>query len=238
MVATVSDQAVTIEGKAMVRGETACQVCGDPIEQVPGGHRQRLYCSDVCRQQAFRARQLAARRSLCIERVQTWGSFQPATVDYLVSLFLLGSEENEEGARKLAALIVSEQGQAPVQSDDAREKLLQAGQRIQKLEKQVEIQRRQLGQYYQRFYPLPLAVMEEKLLALGAEVNYRRLLKINELTVDVGPGAEAWREFATHADIETLALAILQAQRFRDHLQAIRAPADRDNSVNNGLQLR
>ena len=89
------------------------------------------------------------------------------------------------------------------------EKLTQAGHRIEKLERQVEIQRQRLGQYYQRFYPSSLAVATERLLALGAAVNYRRLIKYNDLTVEIASGAEAWRECATHADVETLSLAIL-----------------------------
>jgi hypothetical protein len=232
MAAFVSDQVVTIEGLSpMAHGKTTtCKACGDPIEQVSGGHRQRLYCTDTCRQAAFRSRQLAARRRRCVEEIRTWGSFQPATVDYLADWLLVG---NEKGARHLAALIASEQGQAPAQSSDASEKLMLAGQRVAKLEKQVEIQQQRLRQYYARFYPLPLAAAEEKLLALGAAVNYRRLLKYNELTVDIGAGSEAWREFATHADVDTLALAIVQAQRFHDNLQAIRTASNRDNQADN-----
>ena len=58
-----------------------------------------------------------------------------------------------------------------------QEKLAQAGQRVAKLEKQVEIQRQRLGQYYQRFYPSSLAVASQKLMALGAAMNYKILLK-------------------------------------------------------------
>jgi septal ring factor EnvC (AmiA/AmiB activator) len=64
-----------------------------------------------------------------------------------------------------------------------RKKLTQAAHRIEKLEQQVAIQRQRLGQYYQQLYPSSLAEAEERLLALGAAVNYKRLLKYNELTL-------------------------------------------------------
>jgi len=54
---------------------------------------------------------------------------------------------------------------------------------------------------------------------------YKRLLKYNEFTVDIGAGSESWREFATHADYDTLALAIQQAQRFYENLEATRSCA-------------
>ena len=118
--------------------------------------------------------------------------------------------------------------------DAYQEKLTQAGRRISKLEQQVEIQRQRLGWYYQRLYPSSLAVAEERLLALGAALGYKRLLKYNDLTVEVASGVEAWREFATHANIDDLALAIEQAQRFYENLEATRSPAKRDNQVDHG----
>lgn len=96
---------------------------------------------------------------------------------------------------------------------------------------QVEAQRQKLGQYHQRFYPSSLAAAEERLLALGAMVNYKRLLKYNEQTVDIGTGAEAWRDFAKSADYDTLALAILQAQRFYENLEATRSTSKRNSQV-------
>jgi len=60
------------------------------------------------------------------------------------------------------------------------------------------------------------------------------VLKYNDLTVEVASGVEAWREFATHANIDDLALAIEQAQRFYENLEATRSPAKRDNQVDHG----
>ena len=105
--------------------------------------------------------------------------------------------------------------------DDYREKLAQAGQRVAKLEKQVDIQRQQIGQYHARFYPSSLAVAEQKLMALGAAMNYKILLKYDSHAVEVPSSEAAWREFATHANYDDLAQAIVQAQFLFDNLYAL-----------------
>jgi len=112
-----------------------------------------------------------------------------------------------------------------------REKLAQASARINKLEGQVEIQRQRLGQYYQRFYPSSLAVAEQKLMALGAAMNYKILLKYDSQAVGVGSGEAAWQEFATHANYEDLAQAIVQAQYLFDNLYALGMVGKRDDQV-------
>lgn len=210
----------------MDANETLCKnpSCRRAVVQVGGGHRRREYCDDTCRQAAHRARREAYQRQQCVAQVQTWSSFQDETIALLAG--------NEEFARRIAEIVRSEQGQHAGSSNEnveaCQEKLAQAGRRISKLEQQVEIQRQRLGWYYQRLYPSSLAVAEEKLLALGAALGYKRLLKYNELTVEIAPGAEAWREFATHADIDQLSLAILQAQRFYKALSATRSTSKRD----------
>jgi hypothetical protein len=212
--------------------ETLCKnpSCRRKVEQVGGGHRKREYCDDTCRQAAHRARQEAARRGLCVEQVSTWGAFQPETIEYLAGWLFAG---NEEGARRLAALIASEQRQAPAPSGEVNEKLLQSAARIQKLEKQVEIQRQQIGQYHARFYPSTLAVAEQKLMALGAALNYKFLLKYDAHAVEVGSGEKAWRDFATSATVDDLAQAILQAQHLFDNLYALGMVGKRDSLANN-----
>jgi hypothetical protein len=211
----------------MDANETICKnpSCKRQVVQVGGGHRRREYCDDNCRQAAHRVRQEAYQRQQYEALVQTWGSFQPETVSLLAGLLYAGSGEF---ARRLAEVVRSEQGESAEldQRNIAayQEKLTQAASRIEKLERQVNIQRQRLGQYYQRFYPSSLAVAQERLLALGASLNYRRLLKYNDLSVEIGSGAEAWREFAIHADYDQLSLAILQAQRFYDNLEAVRSP--------------
>jgi hypothetical protein len=190
-----------------------------------GGHRQREYCDDACRQAARRARLEETRREQCVEQVRSWGTFQPATVDYLACLLLLG---NKAGARRLAALIADEQGQAPAQSETI-EKLRQLGERTTKLEKQVETQRQLIGQYHARFYPSSLAVAVQKLMALGAAINYKILLKYDAQAVEVLSGEAAWKEFASHASYEDVAQAILQAQYLFDNLYALGMVGKRDN---------
>ncbi len=207
-----------------------CKACGREIVQVSGGHRKREYCDDACRQTAHRLRREEQRRQQYATQVQTWGNFQTETVALLVSLLYAG---NEEFARRLAGIIVSEQGQEQQNIESCQEKLTQAAHRIEKLERQVETQRQRIGQYHQRLYLSSLDAAEERLLALGAAVNYKRLLKYNELTVDIGTGAEAWRDFAKSADYDTLALAILQAQRFYENLEATHSATKRDSQVEN-----
>jgi hypothetical protein len=85
----------------------------------------------------------------------------------------------------------------------------------------VDIQRQHLGHYYQRFYPSSLATASQKLMALGAAMNYKILLKYDSQAVGVGSDEDAWREFATHASYEEVAQAILQAQYLFDTLYAL-----------------
>jgi len=115
--------------------------------------------------------------------------------------------------------------------ENYRKKLAQASERISKLERQVDVQRQQLGQYHQRFYPSSRAVAEQRLMALGAALNYKILLKYENVTVEVPSGEQAWREFATHACYEDVAQAILQAQYLFDNLQALGMLAKRDSLV-------
>jgi hypothetical protein len=112
-----------------------------------------------------------------------------------------------------------------------RKKLAQAGERISKLERQVDVQRQQLGQYHRRFYPSSRAVAEQRLMALGAALNYKILLKYDNVAVEVPSGEQAWGEFATHACYEDVAQAILQAQYLFDNLQALGMLAKRDSLV-------
>ena len=154
-----------------------------------------------------------ARRQQCIKLVRSWGNFQAATVEYLAGLVFVG---NQEGARRLAALIVSEQQeqQIPARSgDDAQEKLIRAAQQVAKLEKQIEIQRERLRQYYARLYPSTLAMAAECLLTLGAMLDYKPLPKCDELMVEIAGGVQSWQVFARTANYDDLAQAIVLAER-------------------------
>jgi hypothetical protein len=103
----------------------------------------------------------------------------------------------------------------------AQQKLTQAAQRERKLEQQVDIQRRKLGQYHQRFYPSSLAVAKQRFMALGAALGYQRLLKYDAQAVGVGAGEQAWSDFATIATAEDLAQGMLQAQSLFENLCAL-----------------
>ncbi len=134
----------------MNANETLCKnpSCRRQIEQVGGGHRKREYCDGNCRQAAHRARREADLHQQCIAQVQTWGSFQPETVSLLAGLLYAGSEEF---AQRLAEIVRSEQGKPTGQVEQKnitayQEKLAQAASRIEKLERQVDIQRKLLGQ--------------------------------------------------------------------------------------------
>ena len=65
----------------MAYGErTRCKACGREIIQIGGGHRQRLYCDDSCKQRAYQERKeqayLASLRAL-------WAGYLPATQEFL-----------------------------------------------------------------------------------------------------------------------------------------------------------
>jgi hypothetical protein len=64
----------------MAYGErTRCKACGREIIQIGGGHRQRLYCDDSCKQRAYQERKeqayLASLRAL-------WAGYLPATQEF------------------------------------------------------------------------------------------------------------------------------------------------------------
>src|SRR5713101_5164852 len=142
-------------------------------------------------------------------------------------VFALGSLSGENGTKKCYDPNI----------EAYQEKLAQASARINKLEGQVDIQRQRLGQYYQRFYPSSLATAAQKLMALGAAMNYKILLKYDAQAVGVGSGEDAWREFATHANYEDVAQAIVQAQFLFDNLYALGMVGKCDNQVKpNGVR--
>jgi hypothetical protein len=336
----------------MSEDERTCKACGRALPPAASsGHRTREYCDDVCRQAARRSRQEVARRCQCVEQVEGWGTFLPATVAYLANLLLSGNEEGEKAARRLAGIVQAEQGElaqlqerfrqyvavtnerletltgelaaarqqrersprpkplmkgerqeleqaradllrlyqerarqseeihrlveltrdlqmhlgaarnriADLESkrdsqaeplcldeqqkeraagqeeqrniEDYREKLLQAAQQTQKLEKQVEIQRQMLATYHARFYPSSPAVATQRLMALGAAINYRILLKYDAQAVEVAPGEGAWKEFVSHASYEDVCQAILQAQHLFDNLFALGMIGKRDGQA-------
>lgn len=216
--------------------KTRCLACGGEIIQKGGGHRQRQYCDDTCRQAAFRKRREEQQRRQCEAKIQTWGNFQPETVSFLAGLLYAG---NEDYARRLASMIRSEQGQdTGVLSQnlaEAREKLAACAHHTERLERQVQIQRERLGQYYQASFRvtelerelaryrevLDLSArtkLQTELLALGAALSYRRLLIV---PISIEPGQVAWCSYVDSEPNEKLAQAIMTARHFHQNLKEL-----------------
>ncbi len=59
---------------------TTCKACGREIIQIGGGHRQREYCDDTCRQTGLRMRREQAHRE---EVARRWQAFTPETRAFL-----------------------------------------------------------------------------------------------------------------------------------------------------------
>ncbi len=101
---------------------TRCKACGREIIQIGGGHRQRLYCDDSCKQRAYQARReqayLAGLRAL-------WAGYLPETQEFLV---MLTRQYSEEFARRFAAIIDAEKQSSTVASHDVS--LLDLGKRL------------------------------------------------------------------------------------------------------------
>jgi hypothetical protein len=68
---------------------TKCRACGREIIQIGGGHRQRAYCDDSCKQRAYQARKEQARLTLLRSR---WQRFTVLTQDFLIGLTLPGDD--------------------------------------------------------------------------------------------------------------------------------------------------
>src|SRR6266568_4990461 len=101
--------------------ETQCQYgpCRNIVQQVPGNHRRRLYCSDSCKQSTFRERVMQrekeAREAAIRER---WDGFQPDTQQLLERVMQICNQalhgEEANLMKRLAEAIKAEQNQ-PIQ---------------------------------------------------------------------------------------------------------------------------
>lgn len=99
--------------------ETQCQYthCRNMVQQVPGNHRRRLYCSDSCKQSAFRERVMQREKEAREAAIRKrWDGFQHDTQQLLERVMqvcgkaLHGAEESL--MTRLAEAIRTEQGQA------------------------------------------------------------------------------------------------------------------------------
>jgi len=84
--------------------------CGNLVEQAPGSHRLRRYCSDTCKQSDYRRR---AREKLLAQRQaelrERWGDLLPETLE---QLDIMLRELGEEAVQRMVATIVAEKQQA------------------------------------------------------------------------------------------------------------------------------
>jgi hypothetical protein len=113
-----------------------------------------------------------------------------------------------------------------------QQKLLQAGQRINRLGEQVAIQRERLKESYQELTRYRQIVdlsdrtrMERQLYDVGEQIGYRQFIPADHLLA-VGHGVEYWRAFAEHASDEELAQAIVRVRHYAENLIAIDAQTE------------
>jgi len=103
---------------------------------------------------------------------------------------------------------------------ECQEKLTRAGQRIVKLEQQVEIQRQRLGDYYQRVHNglRNREKLQLELVAIGERLHWRML--INGHTT-ISPGEESWRLYIEQSEDTFLTTAIQAARFYHDNLKSL-----------------
>src|SRR6266568_1075151 len=77
---------------------TTCRACGREIIQIGGGHRQRQYCDDTCKQRAYLERK-EQQHSQALRAL--WAGYLPTTQEMLVGL-----------TRRFAAVIDAEKQQS------------------------------------------------------------------------------------------------------------------------------
>jgi endogenous inhibitor of DNA gyrase (YacG/DUF329 family) len=179
-----------------IEQQTPCKVCGTLITQRAGkGHRKRIFCSPRCKQADYRQH----------HHVKSNVTFD-ATLQTRIA-------ELEQ------ALDLSQQNVAV-----GKEKLGQAGSHIQKLERQVEIQKQRLreltGELATSHQVLDLsdrAKLEARFMHLGEQVGYHPLT-----TLSIFGGFGYWQDFMNHANNETLLKAIAAAEYYLEGLIALR----------------
>lgn len=98
--------------------KTQCQYthCRNMIQQVPGNHRRRLYCSDSCKQSAFRERIMQREKEAREAAIRArWDGFQHDTQQILERVMLVCGQalhgEEESLMKQLAEAIRAEQTQ-------------------------------------------------------------------------------------------------------------------------------
>jgi hypothetical protein len=182
--------------------------CDNLVEQAPGSHWPRQYCSDTCKQGDYRQRakeKLLARRQA--ELRERWGDLLSETLE---QLDIMLRELGEEAVQRMVAVIVAEKQQV-TSAEDKREacsRSYQSKQRLEEVERELT-RYRQLCDLDDRPHLLAQAA------ALGAQIGYKALLAIDP---PVRAGEASWSERLQQADTEDLARIIAVARHFAENL--------------------
>lgn len=200
----------------MAYGEkTTCKACGTPIVQIGGGHRQRQYCDDACKQAAFKRRQEEARREEVNRRWEAFTSETRNFLDWLSTRYGHGKDvahavelaimrELEECKRGLEQ--VQERFRAYVEMTN--ERLSEQSGELAKLRQQRD----------SPHGPGAREKLQLELLAIGELLHWRRL--INGQTM-IMAGEDAWRVYVEQEENSLLESAILAARFYYDNLKAL-----------------
>ncbi len=178
--------------------ETHCKACGAPLVQAERrGSRPREYCNDTCRQRGKRARDERKTREQQQEAMRArWSGYPPKVQQVLEDVMQIQSAELAgRVAGAISAAYATDASLSP-NTQVYQEKLAACGSCIEKLERQVAIQKQRLGEYYQshsaqtariselleelaRYRDLHDRVqLEGKFMALGEALQFRALLLV------------------------------------------------------------
>lgn len=89
--------------------------CDNLINQQPGGHRRRRFCTDDCKQRAYRDRREERHQQEIRER---WADFSPETQQYLDWL-VKRNDDRREFVEGIEAVIRRERGKPPLSEAEA-----------------------------------------------------------------------------------------------------------------------
>lgn len=202
---------------------TACQRegCQHQVEQQAGQHRRRRYCSNRCKQLAYRERvkQNQAREQQARVRAR-WGDLLPETLSILERIL---ASFGEETTHQIAEAIAAEKqrcdvggNQCPAAAREDESRLLEQAQaRLVDLEQQLS-RYRQIVDLDERKH------LEQQLLAIGEQIGYRSFLPADHLTA-VGSGLTCWQAFAQAVGDDTLARAIVKVKFYAENLLSVDA---------------
>lgn len=188
--------------------KTTCKACGSDIVQIGGGHRQRLYCNENCRQAAFRRRREEAEREKHHASLQErFGGLLPKTVQLLDTLMQYSGYEMAE---RVAFAINAECGR---QLHDLREvttrKIWSLQQRVSELEQELaHVQAQGVNAR------MPLPGTDEQFMEEGKRLGFPELhfpTGYNTSPPSYGilsQGEEFWRRFSQMGELRLVKAAL------------------------------